>query len=104
MTVEIPITLNPYFEDTPELDGQVYQFRKRYSVRGEGSVGTWYLDIRGVIFGIKIVNGIDLFSAYKYIDELPPGKLGAVRNTGSSSKPVFNNFGIGREITLVYES
>ncbi|MCK5613268.1 hypothetical protein KAR91_65955 [Candidatus Pacearchaeota archaeon] len=103
MTVEVPIILSPYFEDTPELSGQVFQFRKRWSTRGEGSIGSWYLDIKDVISGIKIVNGIDLFAPYKYMDGLPIGKLGASRNTGTVSKPKFNNFGIGQEITLIYE-
>ena len=102
MTVEIPITLNPSYTDTPELSGQVYQFRKRWSTRSEAGAGSWYLDVKGVIFGIKIVNGIDLFTPYKYIDELPTGQLFAFRSTGKTSKPGFDNFGIGKEITLAY--
>jgi hypothetical protein len=99
MTVEIPITQFPYYENTVILDGESYVFTFIWSVRSNA----WFLNIGDIIQGIKIVTGIDLLEPYHYNDDLPSGKLGAVRNAGRASKPGFFNFGIGQEITLVYE-
>lgn len=88
-----------YFRVSPVLSGRVYDLTFRWSVRSM----CWYLDIDRTVQGIKIVNGIDLLAPYKYMDNLPAGKLGARRNTGRSSKPGFFNFGIDKEVTLIYE-
>ena len=53
--------------------------------------------------GIKVVNGVDLLAPFHYMDGVPSGKLGIIRNKGKSSKPYFNNLGIEKEMTLVYE-
>lgn len=90
---------SPYFEINALLSGQVYRLRFRWSYRSLA----WYMRIDDTIDGIKLVNGIDLLGPYHYIDELPPGKLGIVRNSGTSSKPNFNNLGINLETTLRYE-
>jgi len=97
--VEIPITQFPYYKSSHVLDGQAYTFTFRWSVRNEA----WYLDIDNTVIGIKIVNGINLLDQYSYNDDLPPGKLGAYRNSGRDSKPGFTNFGVQSEITLIYE-
>lgn len=88
-----------YFNIQPRLSGQVYNFTLRWSQRTQ----SWYLKINETISGIKLVNGIDILEPYHYIDSLPPGKLGCVRNSGTSSKPGFDNFGIGEEVTFRYE-
>jgi len=88
-----------YFTISPTLSGQVYRFTLSWSARALA----WYLDIDDTIQGIKIVNGIDILDPYHYNNNLPPGKLGAFRNKGTKSKPSFFNFGIEKEITLLYE-
>jgi len=88
-----------YFTASPTLSGQTYALKFRWSVRSNA----WFLDIDDTIHGIKIVNGIDILGPYHYNDLLPPGKLGAHRNQGTSSKPGFFNFGIGKEVTFRYE-
>ncbi len=94
---------SPDFEVVAELSGQSYSLKFRWTYRQVEGNGSWYLGIGDVIEGIKIVNGIDLLGSFHYIDELPPGKLGVVRNSGTASKPGFDNFGIGKEMTLVYD-
>jgi|GEM_PF-2600364 len=89
-----------YFKVAPTLSGQVYELTFKWSVRSEA----WYLDIGDAVKGIKVVTGIDLLGPYHYMeDKIPAGKLGARRNTGRASKPGFFNFGIGKEIALIYE-
>ena len=88
-----------YFEITSRLSGQVYKLRLAWNYRTQ----SWYLNINDTADGIKLVNGIDIIGPYHYIDALPPGKLGVARNSGRESKPGFTNFGIGKEMTLVYE-
>ena len=94
---------SPLFVINPTLSGQVYQFRLIWVIRPLNRTGAWYLDIDDTIFGVKLVSGIDLLDPYKYINALPPGKLGVFRNSGTGSKPSFNNFGINKEFTLLYE-
>ena len=104
MTVEIDIKIQEqgagYFQVSSKLSGQVYKMTFIWSYRSL----SWYLNINDTAKGIKLVNGIDLLEPYHYIDELPPGKLGVVRNSGAESKPGFFNFGIGKEMTMVYEA
>lgn len=87
------------FTITTVLSGQSYQLTFTWSVRSLA----WYMDIDETIQGVKVVNGIDLLAPYSYIDNLPTGKLGAYRNSGKTSKPDFFNFGVDKEVTLVYE-
>ncbi len=84
---------------TSEMSGQVYNLRLEWNYRTQ----SWYLKINETVSGPKLVNGIDIIGPYHYIDSLPPGKLGVHRNSGTDSKPGFFNFGIGKEMTLVYE-
>lgn len=91
------------FTVNPTLSGQVYQFRLKWTIRPGGGTGAWILDIDETIFGIKLVSGIDVLDPYRYIDALPPGKLGVFRNSGRGSKPGYDNFGINKEYTLIYE-
>jgi len=86
------------FKIASNLSGQVYDLRFDWSYRW----AAWYLDVDETVQGIKIVNGIDLLGPYHYKNSVPPGKLGAVRNSGRTSKPFFDNFGIGKEITMAY--
>jgi hypothetical protein len=98
--IELRIDQNqsPFFTISSKLSGRVYALRFTWSHRW----ASWYLDLDQTLFGIKIVNSIDLFSPYHYNDDVPPGKLGAAINKGRSSKPFFDNFGIEKEITLAY--
>lgn len=98
--IELRIDQNqsPFFVINSQMSGRTYDLRFRWSTRWEA----WYLDIDSTIFGIKVVNGVDLFAPYHYNDAIPPGKLGAVRNKGRTSKPFYDNFGIEKEITLTY--
>ena len=88
-----------YFTIEQELSGQVYTMRFTWKQRTQ----SWYWDIPDVVTGVKLVNGIDILKYYHYKDGVPPGKLGCSRNIGTLSKPGFDNFGIGKEITLRYE-
>lgn len=98
--IELRIDLNqaPLFKISSNLTGRVYGLTFRWSYRWIA----WYLDLDETLFGIKIVNGIDLFGPFHYNDNVPPGQLAAVRNKGVTSKPFFDNFGIEKEITLAY--
>jgi len=102
-TIEIGLKIieqgSPFFGVSVRMSGQVYSLSFEWNYRSQA----WYLKINDLVSGLKIVNGIDLLEPYHYIDELPPGKLGVVRNSGTKSKPGFSNFGIGKEMTLVYE-
>ncbi len=98
--IEVPFEKNlAFYETTIVLSGQVYELKFRWTTR----LPSWYLDIGTILQGVKIVNGIDLLAPYHYIDELPSGQLVAFRQSGTSSKPFFDNIGIGKAITLVYE-
>lgn len=103
MTTEIELNIDqnrsPYFKISASLNGQVYELTFRWSVRWVA----WYMDIDETVFGIKVVNGVNLLAPYHYNKDLPQGKLGVVRNNGTSSKPYFDNIGIEKEMTLVYE-
>ena len=103
MTIEIALNIDqnrsPLFKISASLSGQVYELRFKWSVRWL----CWYMDIDESIQGIKVVNGIDLLGSYHYLDDIPSGKLGVVRNKGNASKPYFDTFGIENEMTLVYE-
>ncbi len=92
-----------YFVVNPTFSGQVYKLTFIWTQRSPDHLGSWYLDIDTTIFGLKIVNGIDILGSYHYMDALPAGKLGAYKNKGTDSKPGFLNFGIEKEITLLYE-
>ena len=91
------------FTVNPTLSGQTYKLTLIWTPRTTQGEGSWFMNIDDTIHGLKVVNGIDILRGYHYMDELPPGKLGAFRNSGRSSKPGFLNFGIGKEITLRYE-
>lgn len=93
----------PIFTISPVLSGQAYNFLFQWVIKPYRRTGAWYLDIDDTVQGIKIVSGINLLDPYDYIDALPPGKLGAYRNSGRGSKPAFFNFGIDKEFTLLYE-
>lgn len=103
MTQEIELridqNLSPLFTIAVNLSGRVYDLRFAWSYRWVA----WYMDINDTVHGIKVVNGIDLLEPFHYNENIPPGKLGVVRNSGRDSKPFFNNFGIEKEMTLVYE-
>ena len=103
MTTEIELRIDenqsPLFKIASSLTGRVYDLKFIWSYRW----AAWYLNIDETVLGIKVVNGVDLLASYHYNDDIPPGKLGAVRNKGRTSKPFFDNFGIEKEITLVYE-
>ena len=103
MTIEIELNIDqnrsPLFKIASSLSGQVYELKFKWSVRWLA----WYMDIDESVQGIKVVNGIDLLGPYHYLDDIPPGKLGVVRNKGTASKPYFDNLGIEKEMTLVYE-
>ncbi len=90
---------SPYFMVNVLLSGQTYNLRFEWNYR----TVAWYLRIDDTVTGIKIVNGIDLLGPYHYIDTLPAGSLGVVRNSGTESKPGFFNFGIDKEMTLIYD-
>ncbi len=91
------------FTINPTLSGQVYQLRLTWVVRPYRRTGAWFMDIDETIYRLKIVSGIDLLDPYHYNDALPAGKLGAYRNSGRGSKPAYENFGIDKEFTLLYE-
>ncbi len=97
--IEIPTEQLPFYKVSIVLSGQVYELTFKWTTR----LLSWYMDIGTELLGVKVVNGIDLLSPYHYKDNVPRGQLVANRNTGRTSKPFFNNFGIGKEITLVYE-
>ena len=99
--IELRIDENqsPLFTVASNLSGRVYDLKLTWSYRWSA----WYLDVDEIVQGIKVVNGTDLLEPYHYNDDLPPGKLGVVRNSGRESKPFFDNFGIEKEMTLVYE-
>ncbi|MBU2645882.1 hypothetical protein KKI24_14330 [bacterium] len=88
-----------YFKVSALMSGQSYDLTFIWSTRSQ----CWYLNVDETVKGIKIVTGIDLLEPYHYMDTIPPGKLGAYRNSGRDSKPGFGNFGIDKEITLLYE-
>jgi len=88
-----------YFEVEAPLSGQSYLLKFNWSVRSLA----WYLDVSDVVKWVKVVNSVDLLAPYHYLEAIPPGKLGVRRNTGRDSKPGFFNFGIGKEMTLIYE-
>ncbi len=102
-TIEIQLDIEQrgsgYFEINPTLSGKSYKMNFRWSARSL----SWSFDIDDNLKGVKLVNGIDLLEPYQYNEDLPPGKLGVVRNKGTDSKPGFFNFGIDKEMTLVYE-
>lgn len=102
-TIEIELNIEQrgsgYFTINPTLSGKTYKMTFSWSHRSL----SWSFDIDDTLKGVKIVNGINLLEPYQYNDSLPPGKLGAVRNKGTESKPSFLNFGIDKENTLVYE-
>ena len=103
MTVEIELRIDqnlaPFFKIASNLSGRVYDLRFSWSYRWQA----WYMDIDETVQGIKVVNGIDLLGSFHHNDDIPPGKLGVVRNSGRDSKPFFDNFGIEKAMTLVYE-
>lgn len=103
MSVEIELRIDqnqsPLFKIATNLSGRVYDLTFIWSYRW----AAWYLNIDTTVQGIKIVNGIDLLEQLHYNDNLPPGKLGVVRNSGRDSKPFYDNFGIEKPMTLVYE-
>ena len=105
--VEIELNIeeqgSPLFTVSPTLSGQVYELKLIWVIKPYRRTGAWYMDIDETIFGIKVVSGINLLDPYDHIDALPPGKLGAFRNSGRGSKPAFENFGINKEFTLLYE-
>lgn len=86
----------PYYSQSVVLDGKSYLLTFRWSGR------SWFLDIDSTLKGVKIVTGIDILAPYHYKD-IPPGKLGAIRNSGTESKPTLLNFGAEKDISLVYE-
>lgn len=102
-TTEIELNIEQrgsgYFTINPPLSGKVYKMIFSWSSRSL----SWSFDIGEILKGIKVVNGIDLLGPYHYNEDLPPGKLGVFRNKGTASKPAFLNFGIDKEMTLVYE-
>jgi hypothetical protein len=98
--IQIPTEQIVFYKTSIVLSGQVYELTFRWSTR---SLPSWYMDIGTTLLGVKVVNGIDLLGPYHYKDDVPRGLLVAKRNSGTSSKPVYDNFGIGKEITLVYE-
>jgi hypothetical protein len=99
--IELRIEQNrsPLFKIASNLSGRVYDLKFSWSYRW----AAWYLDIDETVKGIKVVNGIDLLESFHYNENIPPGKLGVVRNSGRDSKPFFDNFGIEKAMTLVYE-
>lgn len=97
--IEIPVEQIPFYKTSIVLSGQVYEFTFRWTTR----LPAWFMDVGTVLKGVKVVTGIDLLEPYHYIDDLPSGQLVAFRNSGTSSKPFFDDFGIGEAITLAYE-
>lgn len=102
-TIEIELNIvqrgSGFFDVTSSLSGKSYKITFSWSAR----TLSWSINIDETLTGVKLVNGIDLLEPYSYNDDLPPGKLGVIRNKGSESKPGFFNFGIDSEMTLVYE-
>lgn len=106
MISEIQILQNVFFLQTVPLDGQTYKLSFRWVPKRESSDlvdGSWYMDIGDDVVGIKVVNGINLLAPYQYMESIPQGTLTATRNFGRSSKPSFLNFGIGKEVSLLYD-
>ena len=97
--IEIPTEQIPFYKTSIVLSGQVYELTFRWTTR----LLSWHMNIGTTLLGVKVVNGIDLLAPYHYKDDVPRGQLVAHRSTGRASKPFFDNFGIGKEITLVYE-
>lgn len=100
LEIELRIDENAssFFKIAANLSGRVYDLRFTWSHRWL----CWYLDINDTIYGLKVVNGVDLLGPYHYNDGIPPGQLTAYRNKGRTSKPSFFNFGVEKEITLIY--
>lgn len=105
--VEIELNIeeqgSPDFTIVPTLSGQAYKFKLQWVIKPYGRTGAWYLDIDDTVHGIKLVSGINILDPYDHLDDLPPGKLGVYRNSGTGSKPAFDNFGINKEFTFLYE-
>ena len=87
----------PTDEISVPLDGSVYNLTFTYSQLDD----SWFMDIDETVYGIKLVNGIDLLELYRYLN-VPPGELRCVRRAGRKSKPSFNDIGTNKEIELVY--
>ena len=100
LEIELRIEENgsSFFKIASNLSGRVYDLTFYWSHRWL----CWYMNVDETLFGIKVVNSIDLLGPYHYNGDVPPGQLTAYINQGRSSKPSFFNFGIEKEVTLIY--
>lgn len=88
-----------YIPSGVDLDGVSWKISFYYNQYDE----SWFMDVGDELKGKKIVTGVDLLEYHHHLN-VPPGKLIAKRNIGTDSKPSYENFGIGKDITLTYIS
>jgi hypothetical protein len=90
---QIPLTAYPDTSQQSDLDGVTYNFRFRWSERGQA----WHMDLRtldgdAIVLGARLVNDFPLMRRVQKTSR-PPGELFLLDVTGRGEDPNFDDFG-----------
>lgn len=94
----IPTSTAPFYEQVCSLDGVDYTLRFRWSQRES----RWYLDIPGVLEGVKIVANFGLLGGHVPGAARPPGEILAFAPEGDDAPPGLEELGAGKRVVLLY--
>lgn len=93
LTITVPPGQLQAFTQEVELDGKVYELSFRYNRRES----KWYVTLirngAALVSNIKVVHGADLFSQFKYIEDMPQGNVLVEDINGRDRDPDADSFG-----------
>jgi len=101
MAFEINIPHSPWSEQTITLDGSLFRLEMKFKDRTD----RWYLTLKDnlgkhLITEKKCVNGQTLTGLYDLLGL--QGALFVQQNYGRDDYPSYDNFGLGKQFSLVY--